>query len=366
MYAKILLMTVVLLSGQTYAQTTDSTKPDSIPTVKMKKKKKLAKTAVIAPLPQTVEIIKKEEPKKTDLSETNIAPTTIPDKVLKYLKEKFSASYYGEFYFVRRDINSANVEDHAIQDLNYMHNPTLIYKPTNNWQVSITGEFKYRKGPGKVDTYVNDYYRALLNITRKNILVEKEVGIQLDAGIGRRDYNSRFVLSNFGNSRIFATITKSYGKSNGSLFAQYLFNDPIVSSAKTWTQGLEIIPTINLQLTEKLSYLFNDDINLVVPKYNNTYRKYSITHEMNLAYLSYQWTDKISTYYQFKYLHAEDFSADPKIDYFDHYAGLAYAFTPKFMLQGEIGGGIFRSNKDNFISKNARYPELALYINASI
>lgn len=304
---------------------------------------------------------------------------TTSDQVVKYLREKFSASYHGEFYAIRRDVDSADKKNHDIQDIKIMHNPTIIYKPTQNWQALLTAEFKYTDQPSSVGgaTYPNDFYRALFTVTRKNLLVEKEKGIQLDAGIGRRQFNTgsdqapgaKYALASYGNNRIFTTIKKSFGKNNTSLFLQYLKNDYKVSSATTWNESLEIIPTINLQLTEKLSYLFNDDINIMFPKANNTARDFSTTHEMNFAYLTYQWNDKISTYYQFKYYHSENFTKAPRSedDYFEHYIGATYAFNPKASLTFETGSEIFhaRDGKD-FFSKKAHHPEFALYADLSI
>lgn len=317
MYAKILLMAAVLFSGQAFAQG----------------------------MPSGAE-------------------------VFNYTKEHFSASYHGEYYFTRRDVESANPDDHDIQDLKIMHNPTINYKMTKNWIFTATAEFKYTDAPrAQAGTYVNDYHRALFTLTRKNILTEKEKGIQLDAGIGRRDYNTRTTPSVYGNDRLFVNLTKNYGKNSGSLFIQYLYNDPRQFSASTWKHGIELIPTINLQLTEKLSYLFNDDINLNTPHDKSNPRGSSITHEMNLAYLNYQWTDKINTYYQFKYYHTEGFTNEQnsKDDYIENYVGLGYAFTPKLTLTGEVGTEIFHAHDGrSFFAKKASYPEIAIYLDASI
>lgn len=371
MYAKILLMTAILLSGQIYAQSTSN----STITIKTKSKKKKDSSAPATSSTQAssdavLVVPKNEEAKPSDL-EASIAPLTLKElHTFQYIKEHFSASYHGEFYFTRKDVDSANVDDHAIQNITAMHNPTVIYKINKDWQTLATAEFKYNYSSGSpTGTFVNDYHRSLFTLTRKNILVEKERGIQLDAGIGRRDYNTRTTPSIYGNNRIFTTISKTYGKNSGSLFVQYLYNNPKNSVATTWKHGLEIIPTINLQLTEKLSYLFNDDINFNTPKFDNTAREFSMSHEMNLAYLNYQWNDKISTYYQFKYYHTETFTNAPadKDDYFEHYAGVAYAFNPKFTATLEVGSELIhaRDSRDLF-SKKAQYPELALYLDYSL
>ena len=370
MYAKILLMTAILLSSQIYAQTTTTTQSAAQAKAKAKKKKDAAVAAASVTPGPVVQPIVKEEPKPFDLAAL-IAPLTLRElKTLQYIKEHFSASYHGEFYLTRPDVDSKNSDDHNLKDIKVMHNPTVIYKINKDWQALVTAEFKYNySSKAAAGTFVNDYHRALFTVTRKNILVEKERGIQLDAGIGRRDYNTRTTPNTYGNNRVFTTITKNYGKNNGSLFIQYLYNDPKKSSATTWKHGVELIPTINIQLTEKLSYLFNDDINFNTPVYNNTARSLSMSHEMNLAYLNYQWTDKVSTYYQFKYYHTETFTNIPAEmdDYFEHYAGVAYAFNPKTTATFEIGSELAHArDKKSLLSKKASYPELALYFDYAL
>lgn len=371
MHVKILLMSAVLLSSQVYAQSTSKSKNKSKPSAAVSAKSKATTKEAPAPTaPSTplIEEVKKEEEKKVEPPvAVAVVPATLPAKIFTYMKEKFSVSYHGEYYFVRRDIDSADKNDHDIQDLKVMHNPTIIYKPIKNWQLLATAEFKYTDAPAPGSgTFVNDYHRALLTLTRKNILTEKENGVQLDAGIGRRDYNTRTTPSLYGNDRIFTTLTKTYGKNNGSLFIQYLYNDPRKVSALTWEHALELLPTITIQLTEKISYLFTDDINFYTSRYKTNARDISMTHEMNLAYVTYQLTDKISTYYQFKYYHEDDFTNAPKDDYFEHYAGAAYALTPKATATFEIGSELFKAHDKKGFAKKSRYPELALYLDFSL
>ena len=174
MYAKILLMTAVLLTGQVYAQTT----PSTTPAVVAKKKKKTkpaqataaAKNEVNSPAVAPVEGVKKEEGKK---EEVKVVEPAGPATVIQYMKDHFAASYHGEYYLARRDINSAKEDDHKIQDLNIMHQPTVIYKPSPNWQILATAEFKYTDIPGGADGYPNAYYRSLFTVTRKKVLEEK-------------------------------------------------------------------------------------------------------------------------------------------------------------------------------------------------
>ncbi len=298
-------------------------------------------------------------------------------QIYNYAKEHFSASYHGEMYAVRRDVDSLEASDQKMNDIKIMHNPTLVYKPTKEWQVLATGEFKFSDQPSPGADYPNGFYRALFTLSRKSILNEKDHGIQLDAGIGRRQFNTgsaqaaggQFALSSYGNNRVFATVTKTKGKHSASLFAQFLNNDYKKATATTWKNSVELIPTLNLQLTEKLSFLFNDDIVINTPKSNSTDRNVSVSHDMNLAVFTYQWNDKVSTYYQLKYGHTENFTNNfqTQDDFFNHFAGVSYSFTPKATVTFEVGSELARARDGkDLLSKKVTYPELALYVDYAI
>ncbi len=309
------------------------------------------------------------------MMETNLGDS----KILDYITSHFSASYHGEMYGVRRDTTSEDAKDREIKDFKILHNPSLIYKPSENWQVLTTAEFKFSDQEAGVAgaSYPNAFYRALATLTRKNILTESENGIKMDLGVGRRQFNTgsdqslegEYALASYGNNRVFSTLSKKLGDVDSSLFLQYLHNDYKKTSDSTWKHGVELIPSISLQLTSNLSYFFNDDINLNTAKTENTDRPFSITHEMNIGVLTYQWTDKISTYYQLKYLHLESFSAEfqSQDDYLENYAGLTYAFTPKQSVTFEVGNELAhaRDGRDGF-SKKIAYPELALYVDVAM
>jgi len=318
----------------------------------------------------------------TQVSAQSIVETTIngwSSKTSDYVKNHFQASYHGEINAVRHDIDSENKNEQKIKDIKIMHNPTLIYKPNENWQVLATAEFKFsdQDSASAGASFPNGFYRGLTTLTRKNILTEESNGIKLDVGVGRRQYNTgreqqadgKFPLSSYGNNRIFTTISKTKGAHSGSLFVQLLNNDYKKATASTWKNALEVIPTLNLQLTDRLSYMFNDDININSPKFNNTARDVSITHDMNVAFLNFQWNDKVGTYYQFKYLHNEGFSKDfqSEDDSFAHYVGVSYAITAKNAVTAEAGSDLFHARDGRkLFAKNAVYPELALYLDFAI
>lgn len=295
--------------------------------------------------------------------------------VFGYLKSHFSASYHGEYYLTRRDIKSKNEDDHDIQDLKIMHVPTIIYRPITNWRILATSEFKYSDVPeDKRGSYINRHYRSLVLITRENILTEKEHGVKMDVGIGRRIFDrQKGQFPVYGNNRVNASFSKKMSdKLSTSLFAQYLANDPAKGAidANTWKHSLEFIPSFTYQITDKISYFFNDDFIINTPWHNDTETNIDISHEMNIGVVSYTFNDKNTAYFQLKYLHTSGnpfANASKKSDYFDYYIGHTYSFTPKISLTGEIGSTAFRAKDGrDFFAKDIKYPELAFYLDMAL
>jgi len=165
--------------------------------------------------------------------------------VYGYLKSHFSASYHGEYYFTRKDVSSTNEDDHDIQDLKIMHNPTVIYRPVTNYKLLVTSEFKYTDAEAKA-SFINRHYRSLVLLSRENILTEKENGIKMDVAIGRRIFDRNHgAASSYGNSRINTSLSKKFGDTlSTSLLVQYLGNDPVKRKVvpTTWKHSLELIP----------------------------------------------------------------------------------------------------------------------------
>jgi hypothetical protein len=306
--------------------------------------------------------------------------TTLPEpmlstteKITKYVKEKFKASYHGEYYIDRRlpffeDVK--NDDQKRFQDLHILHNPTIIYNPTDRWQILATGEFKYSDRPNYT-LYPNTFYRSLFTLTRKDIYTEKENGFKLDAGIGRRQFNTGLAaVGVYGNDRVFSTISKTFDNHSGSLFLQYLYNDYKHPSPDMWKHAVEIIPTFTFQFTEKFSWVINDDMVINLPNDGHTARKYYMTHDFNIGYFAYQWNDKLATYYQLKYEHLRfDFSRDYRSDMeaLNNYVGVAYSFTKKISLTVEMGSELSRSgDNESYISKKFKYPEFTLYLDIAL
>ena len=277
----------------------------------------------------------------TDLSNQNFAYT-----MFDYIKKKFTVSYHGEFYGTRPDATSTNEDERHIQDLRIMHSPTITYRPIENW-------------------------RLLVQLTREKILTEKANGIGLSAAITRRiiDRINAPFNRNYGNSRASVTLSKTWmEKHSSSLVVQYLNNDIAVHTRESWRHGYNLIPTITFQLTDKITWLFNDDFSVNTPWENDTANSYTIIHDMNIGYITYQWDDKNGTYFQMKYLHQDAFGQTRNSsDTFDYYIGHSYSFTPKFTVTGEIGSNAFSSSDGkSFFSEYIKYPEVALYIDWSI
>ena len=314
-----------------------------------------------------------------ELEEKKIAETQTAAEestgVLGYVKSHFSASYYGEFTFTRKDITSVDKDDHKIQNFNILHNPAISYRPVPNLKLSVSSEFKYSDSEGipGYESFINRHYRSLVTLTRENVLTEADNGIGMSVAIVRRIMDRNHgAASSYGNSRINTTLSKKFGdKLSTSLLLQYLANDPVTAKIKatTWKHAINPLPTITYQITDKLSYLFNDDMTIYTPFISNDDRNVNIAHDMNIGYLSYEINDKNSSYVQFKYLHSEitPFTKDGASDWFEYYVGHTYVFTPKFNVTAEMGSTIFMANDGrDFFANDVKYPEFALYLSYSL
>lgn len=311
---------------------------------------------------------KEEEAKKA--AEAEVAKNApIHQKAWNYLKSTVSLSYHGEYLFRRPDIYSANEDNHDIKDFYWMHNPTVIYRPVQDWRILATSEFKYFDS-GKSGSYINRHYRSLFSITRENVLTEEKDGIKMDLGVARRVFDMRASPTSYGNWRLTSNFKKTINPNfSTSLFAQYLLSDPKEAGKampNMWKHGFELIPSFSWQITDKLSWFFNDDIVINTPRNSGQAEKIDISHEMNIAYLSYQFNDKHSAYFQYKYLHFTKKSFQEafrnQMDWFVYYAGYTYAITPKMSITTEVGSTVFKGgdNKD-FFAKDIKYPELFVY-----
>ena len=379
MFKKLLtttaVMTSIMASGHAIAQqsTRQTTKTTQAATTKALEDKKKAeadalKKAEEAKKKAAADAAKAEQEKK-DAEALALANAPTHQKIWNYLKSTVTVSYHGEYLFRRPDIYSPNSADHGIKDFYWMHNPTIIYRPIENWRILATSEFKYFDS-GVAGSYINRHYRSLFSITRENILTEDKNGVKMDIGVARRQFDKEFPGSAHGNWRLVTNFKKTFNPNfSTSLLAQYLYNDP-KNAQKTagnmWNHSVELIPSFSWQITEKLSWFFNDDIVINTPRNSGQAEKIDISHEMNIAFLSYQFNDKHSAYFQYKYLHFTKKSFQEafrnKMDWFDYYIGHTYAITPKVSFTTEIGSTMFKGGDGkDFFAKNIKYPELYFY-----
>ncbi len=380
MFSKLtmsLAMTIsLMLASNAMAQTTKKKADPKKATEAKALEAKKAEEARLAEAAKKAEEEKALEAKRAEEAKLAAEKSKEEDQasIWGYLKSHFSASYHGEYYFTRKDLTSSNKEDYDIQDLRIMHNPTIIYRPVKNWKILATSEFKYTDATVLRGTYINRHYRSLVLISRENVLTEKENGIKMDIGVGRRIFDRNHgKAAGYGNSRINTSLSKKFGDNlSTSLLVQYLANDPAKGKITqyTWKHSLELIPSFTFQITDKLSYFFNDDIVINTPWYGDTSKDIDFSHEMNIGVVSYQFNDKNSAYFQFKYLHFSyaPFDKAPDVnDWFEYYIGHTYSFTPKVSLTGEIGSKIFAgSDGRDFFAKNIKYPEFALYFDVAL
>ncbi len=378
MFSKLTICLVMTMSftmaGQAFAQATkQETKKES----KAKKSTTKAKNETAPKVEETTTPAPAVTPAPTPAPAAAVAATpaapTEKDPVIAYVKEKFTFSYHGEFYYKRLDPLSADKEDRKLQDTFIMHNPTITYSPIKDLKFLATSEFKYTDAPAAyARTYIDRHYRSLVTLTKSNILTDAQHGLKLDFGIGRRIFDrNEGSATVYGNNRAFVSMSKKINDSSLGLFVQYLNNDPAKGKItnSTWKHSLELIPSISLQLTEKLSYFFNDDFVVNTPWRDvPSQNDYSISHDMNIGVLSYQVNETNSSYFQLKYLHFEDFTQyKDQYDWFEYYIGHTINISPKASLTFEIGSELARgSDGRDGLSKKIEYPELALYVDFSL
>jgi hypothetical protein len=282
-------------------------------------------------------------------------------KVHDYIKDKIEFAYHGEYYFLHD-------ADNKLSDFNHLHLPMLAYKFAPDWKFNASAEFKYTDN--EAEAYPNRYFRSLYTVTKENILTEKVHGVKMNLGIGRRVMDRKSAPNGYGNNRVFANFSRAIpggiGKNNASLLTQYLYNDPKNILAGTWRHAVELLPTINLQLTEKLLLTLQDDINFYTSHLDSNPRTTQLTHEA-YSTLTYQHNDKLSSFLQFEWVHADSFAAPKKpgpyeSDTLQYYIGIGYNITPKFTLTPQLGNEIFASSDGKVLSDKFKYIDFTLLL----
>lgn len=299
------------------------------------------------------------------------ANASLDQKIWKHIKDRVSLSYYGEFYSAR------DKKTDEVDSINMIHTPSLSYKAFDNWRVKASGDFRMNTRGESTGTYPNQYFRALYSITRENVLTEADNGIKLNLGVARRQFSQHVQPVSYGNWRLTAEINKALSpRANLNVYALYLFNDykkAAIGDLGTWKHGLNIIPSLTVQLTDKLSVLVYTDSIAYFAKYRGQGQNFYWVHDSTPALFTYQFNDVHSSYLQLKYIHSTGGEAYSKTlrersDSYGAFIGHNFQLTPKFLITPEIGStGLFKSRdgRDGFAEK-AKYIDFNLYISAKL
>lgn len=288
------------------------------------------------------------------------------------VKDNFIFSYHGEYNLeaaLHKDTNASVKAPYKLNHFSYLQVLTVGYKLAQDWSLTTSLEFRYTnkdKVLFVLDTH--KFTRGLVAVTKKNVLREADAGVQLDLGYARRYNDPVYSRGSYGNDRLNAKLTKNFGKNNASLFAQYLTNDPKFAQIKntTWRRAVQLVPTINIQLTENLTYTFVDDFTLFRMYNDLTVGSHSMIHEMQPAVFTYQFNDKLSVFASLKYNYAEAPIATTNAYDLGYGFGAGYNFLPKLTLTGEVSSDVFASNDHKIISEGALKPKFLLSIDYSL
>lgn len=376
----LVLTSSLTLTTTSFAQTNSSTKKKQTKTVSKTVKKTDAQLKAEAEKKAQQEAkakaeaeakAKAEAEKAAKTKETEAANATLAQKAWKHVKERVSLSYYGEYYSAR------DKSTNDIDSLNMIHTPSLSYKAFDNWRFKASGDFRMNTRGESTGTYPNQYFRSLYSITRENVFTEADDGIKLNLGVARRQFSQHVQPVSYGNWRLTAEVNKALSpRANLNVFALYLFNDykkAAIGDLGTWKHGLNIIPSLTVQLTDKLSVLVYTDSIAYFAKYRGQGQNFYWIHDSTPALFTYQFNDVHSSYLQLKYIHSTGGEAYSKTlrersDSYGAFIGHNFQLTPKFLITPEIGStALFKSKdgRDGFTEK-AKYLDLALYISAKL
>lgn len=375
----LVLTSSLALTTTSFAQTNSSTKKKQSKTTSKTVKKTDAQLKAEAEKKAQEEAKAKAEAEANAKAEAEKAAkakdeeeaknATVAQKTLKFVKDRFTLSYYGEYY-------SARDAENELESINMIHTPSLTYKVADNWKFKASGDFRMNTRGESTGTYPNQYYRALYSITRENILTESEHGIKLNVGVARRQFSQHVTATTYGNWRITAEVNKALSsRVNLNVYSLYLFNDykkAAIGNKNTYKHALEFIPVLTVQLTDKLSFMAYDDFTVNFAKYRGQGQNFYWLHDLTPAMFTYQYNDVHSTYLQFKYFHntggqAYSKTGRDRTDIYSAYIGHTLQVTPKISITPEVGSTLFQSKDGrNGLSQNAKYVYLALYISARL
>ena len=95
---------------------------------------------------------------------------------------------------------------------------------------------------------------------------------------------------------------------------------------------------------------------------NNTAHKRSITHE-SFGTLTYQFSEKYSSYLQYHYVHGEEFTVASydKSDSLGYAIGTAVIMPANVTLTFEMGSDLIASNDNKTVATTWKHPDFILY-----
>ncbi len=322
---------------------------------------------------------KEKEEKKEDIPATQSASTTAPVEVKKDVPaapaspHKFTANVYAEYYAEpRAEDPNATVQSNYYGKQRGLFIPTAAYTYNKEWALSLAPEFRYNNGhqngnyptsPGRVE-----YARALIALMRKGILNEKDHGVGFEAGVVRRIFN-KSVVYNYGNYRLRTIFTKTFNdKFNAKLFNEVLYTAKPKNkrTSADWLIIDNIRPTVNWQITEKLSFMAEYDINVTKQEKAHVANQRHInwTSE-NYNVLTYQINDAYSVGTTFKYNYNVLKDGNAINQNLEISPNVAYTWSPGNMVQFELAFDYNEAhdNKSGLAPRRNfhQYPNFVLY-----
>ena len=400
-----LLMVVALgmgLQAPVQAQTTTTTtKKEAKKTAKKTEvKTEVVKAEEVKPVEVKKEEEKKEEEKKEE--EKKEEPKAITPVIVSHSSSrsfnlktdiaslrandpkdslvKYSA-YWGFDYVSEPQASVGGVVNKDYKKQRAIVYPGFSLTYDKKWNYGFAPEFRYNNGyqTGGYPTPKGrlEYVRGLFNITRKNVLNEKDHGFNLDVGYVRRVFN-KGVLNNNGNHRLRTVLSKTVNdKINFSIFNEILYNatdnwakatlnnDTGVYDNNQWKFIDNIKPRVNVTLTEKLALTFVYDINVSFyhRDVNQVPHKKDFTSE-NHHIIVYTINDKYSLGSDFKFNYSYDRSGNPDQSLIIAPYTTVYV-TPTTSISFEVAWTYSQANDnyDGFAPKRNfhQYPDLAIY-----
>ncbi len=290
---------------------------------------------------------------------------------------KFSGSYGVDYLFEpRASVTGTGREYKKQRAIIY---PSAKYTYASKYSLALSPEFRFNNGyqkggyntrPGKIHLA-----RGLVTAMVNNVLTEEHNGLKLDLGYVRRIFNQTTNPGNYGNHRLRAYVSKKVNDSlNFSVNNDFMYSarntwSPVNTSEREdptsiWKFLYNPISTVNLTLSEKLSFTFYYDWNLYYyhKDYNDIHRVDFVSENSHI--LTYTINDTYSAGSNFKYSHSISRSGDPSQS-FEFAPFVSKNLTDKISLSFEVNWLTHQANdsEDGIAPRRHfwQYPDLAIY-----